>query len=201
MGTQNFFFVPRSWKDEKTSLIISLLRSQTKLVGTLHQSNVFEVLSPSPTFKCCWLPTFLCHLAEPTHCYSCQMTKSRLHLRFRPLSARRWFAPQNSSRSAFFSAILYDLRSLHPGTCLSIKTPGAFRLKRAFPTRISKSASLWLCSWQADWTRPRKRLGYDFNFLSTASGTVDQCTMLTPSSETPRLILWSWSTNKTARWN
>ena len=112
VGTQNFFFVPRSWQDEKTSLIISLLRSQTKLVGTLHQSNVFEVLSPSPTFKCCWLPTFLCHLAEPTHCYSSQMTKSRLHLRFRPLSARRWFAPRNSSRSAFFSAILYYLRSL-----------------------------------------------------------------------------------------
>ena len=87
-------------------------RDKTKLVGTLYQSNVFEVFSPSPTFKCCWLPTFLCHLAEPTHCYSCQMTKSRLHLRFRPLSARRWFAPRNSSRSAFFSAILYDLRSL-----------------------------------------------------------------------------------------
>ena len=67
--------------------------------------------------------------------------------------------------------------------------------------RISKSASLWLCSWQADWTRPRKRLGYDFNFLSTASGTIDQCTMLTSSPETPRLNLWSWSTNKTARWN
>ena len=122
-------------------------------------------------------------------------------LRFRPLSTRRWFAPRNSSWSAFFSAILYDLRSLHPGTCLNTKTPYTFRLKRAFPTRISKSASFWLCSWQANWTRPRKRLGYDFNFLSTASGTVDQCTMLTSSPETPRLNLWSWSTNKTARWN
>ena len=29
--------------------------------------------------KCCWLPMFLCHLAEPTHYYSCQTTKSRLH--------------------------------------------------------------------------------------------------------------------------
>ena len=56
-----------------------MLHSQTKLVGTLHQSNVYEVLSPSPTFKCCWLPMFLCHLAEPTHSYSCKMTKSRLH--------------------------------------------------------------------------------------------------------------------------
>ena len=136
-----------------------------------------STLSP---FKCCWLPMFLCHLAEPT---------------------RRWFAPRNSSRSAFFSAILYDLRSLHPGTCLNTKTPCTFRLKRAFPTRISKSASFWLCSWQANWTRPRKRLGYDFNFLSTASGTVNLSTILTPSSETPRLNLWSWSTNKTARWN
>ena len=41
----------------KKRLIISLLRSQTKLVGTLHQSNVCEVLSLSPTFKCCWLPS------------------------------------------------------------------------------------------------------------------------------------------------
>ena len=111
-GDSEFFLCATLVTRRKTSLIISLLRSQTKLVGTLHQSNVFEVLSPSPTFKCCWLPTFLCHLAEPTHCYSCQMTKSRLHLRFRPLSARSWFAPRNSSRSAFFSAILYDLRSL-----------------------------------------------------------------------------------------
>ena len=79
MGTQNFFFVPRSWQDGKTSLIISLLRSQTKLVGTLHQSNVYEVLRPSPPLNVAWLPMFLCHLAEPTHSYSCKMTKSRLH--------------------------------------------------------------------------------------------------------------------------
>ena len=35
-------------------------------------------------------------------------------LRFRPLSTRRWFAPRKSFRSAFFSTILYGLRSLHP---------------------------------------------------------------------------------------
>ena len=73
-------------------------------------------------------------------------------LRFLPLSTRRWFVHQKSSRSAFFSAIFYDLRSLHSGTCLSTKTPRAFRWKRAFSTRISKFASFWLCFEQADWT-------------------------------------------------
>ena len=57
-------------------------------------------------------------------------------LRFRPLSMRRWFAHRKSSRSAFFSAIFYDLRSLHSGTCLSTKSPRAFRWKRAFCTWI-----------------------------------------------------------------
>ena len=41
----------------KKRLIILLLYSQTKLVETLHQSNVYEVLSLSPTFKCYWLPS------------------------------------------------------------------------------------------------------------------------------------------------
>ena len=43
----------------------------------------------------------------------------------------------------------------------------------------SKFASFWLYFEQADRTRPRKKLGYEVNFLSTASGTVEQCTILT----------------------
>ena len=96
---------------------------------------------------------------------------------------RRWFAHRKCSRSAFFSAIFYDLRSLHSGTCLNTKTPRAFRWKRAFCTWISKFASFWLCFEQANWTRPRKKLGYEVNFLSTASGTVERCTILTPSPQ------------------
>ena len=96
---------------------------------------------------------------------------------------RRWFAHRKSSRSAFFSAIFYDLRSLHSGTCLNTKTPRAFRWKRAFCTWISKFASFWLCFEQADWTQPRKKLGYEVNFLSTASGAVEQCTILAPSPQ------------------
>ena len=96
---------------------------------------------------------------------------------------RRWFAHRKSSRSAFFSAIFYDLRSLHSGTCLNTKTPRAFRWKRSFSTWISKFASFWLCFEQANWTRPRKKLGYEVNFLSTASGTVERCTILTPSPQ------------------
>ena len=101
-------------------------------------------------------------------------------LRFRPLSMRRWFVHRKSSRSAFFSVIFYDLRSLHSGTCLNTKSPCAFRWKRAFCTWISQFASFWLYFEQADRTRPRKKLGYEVNFLSTACGTVEQCTILTP---------------------
>ena len=72
---------------------------------------------------------------------------------FRPLTTRRWFAPWKSSRSAFFSATAYDLRSLLSGTCLDTKTPRAFRWKRAFSTCISTLASLCLCSWWLDWKR------------------------------------------------
>ena len=46
---------------------------------------------------------------------------------------------RKSSRSAFFSAIFYDLRSLHSGTCLNTKSPRAFRWKRAFCTWIPSS--------------------------------------------------------------
>ena len=55
--------------------------------------------------------------------------------------------------------------------------------RRAFSSCISKVASLWLCSWQSDWTRLQKRLRYEVNFLPTASGTVDQCTILTLSPQ------------------
>ena len=82
--------------------------------------------------------------------------------------------------SAFFSAILHDLRSFHPGTCLNTKIPRAFR---AFSTCISKFAFLWLCPWQSAWTWPQKTLGHEVNFLPTASGTVDQCTILTLSPQ------------------
>ena len=101
-------------------------------------------------------------------------------LRFRLLSTRRWLAPRKSSRSTFFSAIVYDLRSLHPGTCLNTKTSRAFRWKRAFSTCISKFASLWLCSWWPPKSLSRPCLVYEANFLSTPSGTVDKCTILTP---------------------
>ena len=99
------------------------------------------------------------------------------------VKAAHSYFDRKSSRSASFSTIFYDLRSLHPGTCLNTKTPRAFRWKRAFCTWISKFASFWLCFEQANWTRPRKKLGYEVNFLSTASGTVDQCTIVTPSPQ------------------
>ena len=47
----------------------------------------------------------------------------------------------------------------------------------------SKFASFWLYFEQADRTRPRKKLGYEVNFPSTASGTIDQYTVFTPSPQ------------------
>ena len=101
---------------------------------------------------------------------------------------RRWFAHRQSSRSAFFSAIFYDLRSLHSGTCLNTKTPRAFCWKRAFSTWISKFASFWLCFEQANWTGSRKKLGYEVNFLSTASGTVEQYTQVSSAALSSLLV-------------
>ena len=89
-----------------------------------------------------------------------------------------------------FLAIFYDLRSLHSGTCLNTKTPHAFRWKRAFSTWISKFASFWLCFEQANWTGSRKKLGYEVNFLSTASGTVEQCTILIVSPQRHLALLY-----------
>ena len=107
------------------------------------------------------------------HCYSCQKTKSRLHI---PIStvvhAKVVCAPKILPIGIFHS---YSLQSeiISPRDMSQYQTPRAFRRKRAFSTCISKFVPLWLCSWQSDWTRPRKRLGYEVNFLSTAIGTVD----------------------------
>ena len=63
-------------------------------------------------------------------------------LKFRPLSTRRWFKSRKFSRSAFFSAILNDLRSFHPGTCLNTKTPHAYRWNERFPPAFQVRFSL-----------------------------------------------------------
>ena len=126
-----------------------IARSQTKLVVVV--SSVFCC------FKGCFTITVI-----PVKRWS----QGCCTLRFRPLSMRRWFAHRQSSWSAFFSVIFYDLRSLHSGTCLNTKTPRAFRWKRAFSTWISLFASFWLCFEQANWTGSRKKLGYEVNFLS-----------------------------------
>ena len=66
--------------------------------------------------------------------------------RFRPLSTRRWFAPRKSSRSAFSTAIVYNLRSFHPGTCLNTKLPAHFagneRFLPAFPSSLLSGYAL-----------------------------------------------------------
>ena len=93
-------------------------------------------------------------------------------LQFPPLSTRSWFAPLKSSPSVFFSAIVYDIRSLDPGTCLNTKLHAYFaeneRFLPAIPSSLISGHDL------DDQTRQgRRRLGYEVNFLSTTSGTVD----------------------------
>ena len=85
--------------------------------------------------------------------------------------------------SAFFSAILHDLRSFHPGTCLNTKIPRAFRWNERFlPAFPSSLFSGYALDNQPGHGR-RKRLRHEVNFLPTASGTVDQCTILTLSPQ------------------
>ena len=71
----------------------------------------------------------------------------------------------------------WDVSPYQNSPCISLETG------EPFFSCISKFASLWLCSWQSDWTWPQKRLGHEVNFLPTTSGTVDQCTILTLSPQ------------------
>ena len=93
-------------------------------------------------------------------------------LQFPPLSTRSWFAPLKSSPSVFFSAIVYDLRSLDPGTCLNTKLHAHFAENERFlPAILSSLISGHDLDDQTG--QGRRRLGYEVNFLSTTSGTVD----------------------------
>ena len=93
-------------------------------------------------------------------------------LQFPPLSTRSWFASLKSSPSVFFSAIVYDLRSLDPGTCLNTKLHAHFAENERFlPVILSSLISGHDLDDQTG--QGRRRLGYEVNFLSTTSGTVD----------------------------
>ena len=93
-------------------------------------------------------------------------------LQFPPLSTRSWFAPLKSSPSVFFSAIVYDLRSLDPGTCLNTKLHAHFAENERFlPAILGSLISGYDLDDQTG--QGRRRLGYEVNFLSTMSGTVD----------------------------
>ena len=93
-------------------------------------------------------------------------------LQFPPLSTRSWFAPLKSSPSVFFSAIVYDLRSLDPGTCLNNKLHAHFaeneRFLPAIPSSLTYGHDL-----EDQTGHGRRILGYEVNSLSTTSGTVD----------------------------
>ena len=93
-------------------------------------------------------------------------------LQFPPLSTRSWFAPLKSSPSVFFSAIVYYLRSLDSGTCLNTKLHMHFAENARFlPVILSSLISGHDLDDQTG--QGRRRLGYEVNFLSTMSGTVN----------------------------
>ena len=56
------------------------------------------------------------------------------------------------------------------------------------PYFISEFASFWICFEQANWTGSRKKLGYEVNFLSTASGTVEQYTQVSSAAVSSLLV-------------
>ena len=119
------------------------------------------------------LPFQACFAIMHCYCYFCySWWRQGWKLRFRPLSTRSWFAPLKSSPSVFFSAIVYDLRSLDPGTCLNTKLHAHFAENERFlPAILGSLISGYDLDDQTG--QGRRRLGYEVNFLSTTSGTVD----------------------------
>ena len=94
---------------------------------------------------------------------------------------------ENPPDRHFLSHILRS-KIIAPWDMSQSKTPRAFRWKRAFSSWISKFASFWLYFEQANWTRPREKLGCEVNFLSTVSSRGDQCAILTPSPQRHQAI-------------
>ena len=122
--------------------------------------------------------------------------------RFRPFSSRRQFVSRKSMRLEIFLATVKALWSLHPPKCLFFENPRALRWKWAFSTANSLIASFCGTLWYCDWSWPLKRLEPNVKFRATQGGTVNQCTLPTPSPEWIIALLHnlSRSTNGRAKW-
>ena len=103
---------------------------------------------------------FLCHLAEPTHCYSCKMTKSRLHT---PIStvvhAEVVCTPKFLPISIFLSHTLrskitapWNMSQHQNSLRISLETSVSYRY---FQVRF-----FLVISWQANWLALDKQTGH-----------------------------------------
>ena len=115
------------------------------------------------------------------HCYSCQKTKSRVHT---PIStvvhAEVVCAPKILPIGIFLSHILrskiialWDMSQYQNSPRISLETSVFYQ---NFQVRFFL-AMLWTSKLDT----AAEETWYEVNFLSTVSGMVDQCTILTPS--------------------
>ena len=105
-------------------------------------------------------------------------------LRFRPWSTQRWFTPRKSSRSAFFSATLNDLRPLPK---LLEHFAGNERFLPGFPSSLLSGYAL---NTQTGHGRERNLVTRSIFSLPQWSGRLMYNTYPIPT-ETPRLNLLS----------
>ena len=64
MGTQNFFFVPRLWQDEKTSFFISLPSSKLTIsLISIYKHYAIDIADPSSMQDACHM-NFVIDLAH-----------------------------------------------------------------------------------------------------------------------------------------
>ena len=113
-----------------------------------------------------WFPAFSALLSLPFHhCYSWQKTKSKLHTPILTVVHTEVVCAPKILPLGIFLTCSFRSTITAPWDMSQYQNSLRISLETSVLTCISKFTSLWLCSWQSDWTRPRKRLGYEVNFL------------------------------------
>ena len=114
-------------------------------------------------------------------------------LRFWPLSTQRWFAPRKYSQSAFFSAVVYDLRSLHLGNVSLLKFPVHFAGNERFlPPFPSSLLSDYALNSQTGYDRGRDLGTRSIFFLPRVVWSINEQYLPRPHRDTsPQTTRWN----------
>ena len=135
---------------------------------------------------------FLCH-----YCFSCYQTKSRLHTTISTVvHAEAVCAHKIHLFGNFF---IRSLRSeiIAPWKVSRFQKSPRITLKTSVFYHHFQVSFFLSFPWRANWTRPRKEPGSNVNLISTDSGMVNWCTILTPSRQNILLGLqWALTLSK-----